>query len=144
MHNFTLHPALRADCHVLGQWQDLWVLLHKDAQVRWFILVPETTATEWHDLPEPLRGQLAEASSSLGRMLTAGLGCHKINVAAIGNLVPQFHFHVIGRWKTDPYWPGVVWGRVVPGDVYGEGEVAEIRTRVMSSLPAAPGGRPPV
>jgi diadenosine tetraphosphate (Ap4A) HIT family hydrolase len=134
MDTFTLHPALAADCHVLGTWRDLWLLLHKDAHVRWLILVPETGVTEWYELPDALRDQLLDASSALGPMLKADLGCDKINVAAIGNLVPQFHLHVIGRWRADPYWPGVVWGRVVPGAVYGEEEIDSMRARVSVCL----------
>lgn len=70
----------------------------------------------------------------LGAMLKHDDGCDKVNIAAIGNMVPQFHFHVIGRWKTDPYWPGVVWGRVEPGCVYGDGEVLELKAKVLASL----------
>jgi len=105
--------------------------------VRWFILVPETGATEWHELPAPLRDQLLTASSALGAMLKNDEGCDKVNLAAIGNLVPQFHFHVIGRWRKDPYWPGVVWGRVMPGAAYRDEDVAAIRGRVKAFLSAA-------
>lgn len=133
---FTLHPTLAADCHALGQWRDLRLLLHKDAHVRWFILVPETDATEWHELPGGLRGQLLIASSLLGAMLKGEEGCDKINVAAIGNLVPQFHFHVIGRWRSDPYWPGVVWGRSLPGQAYEIDEVRRLGHQAMACLAA--------
>lgn len=134
MNTFSLHPVLAADCHVLGTWRDLRLLLHKDAHVRWLILVPETGVTEWHEFPEALREQLVAASQALGRMLKDDLACDKVNVAAIGNLVPQFHFHVIGRFRTDPYWPGVVWGRVVPGAVYGEEEIVTVRQRGLAVL----------
>jgi diadenosine tetraphosphate (Ap4A) HIT family hydrolase len=134
MNDFTLHPTLAADCHDLGSWRDICLLLHRDAYVRWLILVPETSATEWHELPQGLRDRLAAASSALSAMLRTELSCDKVNIAAIGNLVPQFHFHVIGRWKADPYWPGVVWGRVQPGRVYGEGEIEDMRIRVLACL----------
>ena len=134
MESFILHPTLAADCHVLGTWRELRLLLHRDAHVRWFILVPETDATEWHELPVHLRDQLLTASSMLGAMLKHDDGCDKVNIAAIGNMVPQFHFHVIGRWKTDPYWPGVVWGRSVPGGVYGDDEVHRLKAQALSCL----------
>lgn len=134
MTTFALHPTLAADCHVLGAWHDLLLLLHKDAQVRWLILVPETEATEWHELSAPLRDRLLAASSVLGAMFKAEDGCDKINIAAIGNLVPQFHFHVIGRWKTDPYWPGVVWGRAAPGPGYAGEDVAALARRCRDCL----------
>jgi len=133
MKSLTLHPTLAADCHVLGTWRELRLLLHKDTHVRWFILVPETDATEWHELSASLRDQLLTASSVLGAMLNDE-GCDKVNIAAIGNMVPQFHFHVIGRWKTDPYWPGVVWGRSVPGGVYGDDEVHRLKAQALSCL----------
>lgn len=139
MNAFTLHPTLAADCHALGQWKDIRLLLHRDAHVRWLILVPETEVLEWHELPTALRGRLAEASSALSAMLRGDLGCDKVNIAAIGNLVPQFHFHVIGRWKADPYWPGVVWGRVVPGAVYDDGEIDALMARVLAALSAIAG-----
>lgn len=135
MKSFTLHPTLAADCHVLGTWRELRLLLHRDAHVRWFILVPETDATEWHELSASLRDQLLTASSILGAMLKND-GCDKINIAAIGNMVPQFHFHVIGRWKTDPYWPGVVWGRSVPGCGYGQADVLKFKAQTLAVLSA--------
>jgi diadenosine tetraphosphate (Ap4A) HIT family hydrolase len=134
MDSFILHPTLATDCHVLGQWRNLFLLLHRDAHVRWFILVPESDAAEWHELSTSLRDQLLAASSALGVMLKNDEGCDKVNIAAIGNLVPQFHFHVIGRWRTDPYWPGVVWGRSVPGDVYGDDEVHRLSAQALSCL----------
>jgi diadenosine tetraphosphate (Ap4A) HIT family hydrolase len=136
MESFTLHPTLAADCHALGQWRNLRLLLHKDAHVRWLILVPETDVTEWHELPTPLTEQLMRASTVLAAMLR-GDGCDKVNVAAIGNLVPQFHFHVIGRWKTDPYWPGVVWGRSSPGRNYAAQEVEDARGLALKTLEEA-------
>lgn len=104
--------------------------------MRWFILVPETDATEWHELPGGLRDQLLIASSLLGTMLKGEEGCDKINVAAIGNVVPQFHFHVIGRWRSDPYWPGVVWGRSLPGQAYEIDEVRKLEHQAMACLAA--------
>jgi diadenosine tetraphosphate (Ap4A) HIT family hydrolase len=37
--------------------------------------------------------------------------CDKIKVAALGNVVPQLHIHIVARCKTDPLWPKPVWGR---------------------------------
>src|SRR5689334_20201577 len=107
MEKFELDPRIAADCHRLGKWQSFWIMLHRDAAVRWLILVPETDATEWHELPSDMRDELVRAASSLGATLKEKLLCDKINVAAIGNIVSQFHLHVIGRWRNDPYWPGV-------------------------------------
>lgn len=66
----------------------------------------------------------------LGGFLREELSCDKVNLATIGNLVPQFHLHVIGRWKTDPYWPGVVWGRSSMETHYTRSEIEELRKRI--------------
>ncbi len=137
MDTFSLHPLLAADCHALGAWQGLRLLLHRDAHVRWLILVPETSAVDWHELPQDLRDRLVAASAALSAMLRDEFACDKVNVAAIGNLVPQFHFHVIGRWQSDPYWPGVVWGRVVSGCVYEDGEIGRVKARALACLPGS-------
>lgn len=134
MKHFTLHPTLAADCHALGVWRDLRILLHRDAHVPWLILVPETSITEWHELPGDLHRQLLAASTLLARMLKTELSCDKVNVAAIGNMVPQFHYHVIGRRKADPYWPGVVWGRVQPGASYEDADVESMAFRALDTL----------
>jgi diadenosine tetraphosphate (Ap4A) HIT family hydrolase len=46
------------------------------------------------------------------RALREVTACHKLNIAALGNMVPQLHVHVIARFEGDPAWPAPVWGRV--------------------------------
>jgi len=109
-------------------------MLHKDSSVRWLIVVPETDAGEWHDLSESIRRELMQTASLLGVMLKRECACDKINIAAIGNIVSQFHLHVIGRWKTDPYWPGVVWGRSSGEAGYTDAEVDDLRKKCLDRL----------
>ena len=116
---FALHPLLARDCHQLGRLGRLRVLLHASSLVDWFILVPETEATELHEVEASLRAELLEGADRLARHLKAG-GADKINVAAIGNLVPQLHYHVVARRRDDPAWPGVVWGRLPASETRDE------------------------
>ncbi len=134
MKELEIDQRIRADCHCLGKWGNCWIMLHRDSTVRWLVIVPETDAGEWHDLDKGLRDQLAFMASSLGAGLKKKLSCDKINIAAIGNIVPQFHFHVIGRWKNDPYWPGVVWGRSSIDAEYTQQEVEELRMLCLDAL----------
>ena len=134
MKDFELDKRILADCHCLGKVHNSWIMLHKDSNVRWFIIVPETDVSEWHELPINIQSQLIEMASLLGAMLKRELPCDKINIAAIGNIVSQFHLHVIGRWKTDPYWPGVVWGRSSTEAGYTEGEVDDLKKRCLECL----------
>lgn len=134
MNNFTLHPVLAKDCHQLGVWQKTHILLHKDAHVRWFILVPEVSQNQWHELPSSTQGHILAGVMALSALLTGALGCDKVNLGAIGNMVPQFHFHVVGRWQSDPYWPGVVWGKSFPGCAYTKDQVQDLQTRALAAL----------
>jgi diadenosine tetraphosphate (Ap4A) HIT family hydrolase len=63
--------------------------------------------------------------------LTGVLGCAKVNVAWIGNLVPQLHVHVIGRGPADPCWPKPVWGHLQAERTYTETEVEAIRADLL-------------
>ena len=112
---FELHPQLARDCHVLGRLGEIRVLLHGNAALDWFILVPEREAVELHELAPGDRRALEEAADGLARWLKER-GADKINVAAIGNMVPQLHYHVVGRRRDDPAWPGVVWGNLPETD----------------------------
>ena len=117
---FGLHPRLLDDCHSLGRLGFCHVLLHRNATLPWFILVPEVDAgvTELHELDRDQRLRLDEELSQVARFVKSRLGARKINVGAIGNIVPQLHVHVIGRDPADPCWPGVVWGRLPAGPAW--------------------------
>ncbi|MBM3529441.1 MAG: HIT family protein [Alphaproteobacteria bacterium] len=114
---WTLHPQLERDTHAAGDLPLSRVLLIDDANYPWLLLVPRRPATvEIVDLPEAERTQLMGEISQASRVLKAITGCDKINVAALGNVVPQLHVHVIARTRSDPAWPKPVWGAVPPKD----------------------------
>lgn len=112
MTQFVIHPRLLADCHRLGRIDTCHLLLHRNAALPWFILVPETDLANLLDLPTPQRDAVLSDCTRLSDYLTANLGSTRINVAWIGNLVPQLHVHVIGRRPGDPCWPKPVWGHL--------------------------------
>lgn len=126
MDGFALHPQLAADCFVLGRRGPIQVLLHRTAQLPWLLLVPETTATELHRLPAGSRQALQDLADQLGQRLLEDFACEKLNVAAIGNVVPQLHLHVVGRRRDDPLWPRVVWGNLAPGPERSGDEVGRL------------------
>ena len=87
----------------------------KDANYPWFILVPDReNITEIHQLNETDQQQLIAESSTLSRIIDRQFNADKINIAALGNLVPQLHIHHIVRYKTDAAWPAPVWGKFPP------------------------------
>ena len=112
---FQLHERLAADCITLADWPLCRVLLMNDASYPWLILVPRRPAlSEVHDLDPGDMPQFMDEICGASRALQSSLKPNKINVAALGNLVPQLHLHVIARFTDDPAWPGPVWGKAPP------------------------------
>ncbi len=108
---YTLHPQLQADTLPICDLELCEARLMNDRRFPWVILVPRRAdVTEVHQLPGEDQVLLIRESSAaavaLGRLFEAA----KINVAALGNLVPQLHWHVIARFRGDEAWPGPVWG----------------------------------
>ena len=129
-----LHPQLEKDCFVIGRLPLSAVLLMNDANYPWFILVPQREGiTEIHQLTEEDQQQLMRESSQLAVAIEKEFKADKINVAALGNVVPQLHVHHIVRYKTDPAWPAPVWGRV-PAKPYAENEMIDISSRLRPLL----------
>ncbi len=124
--DFNLHPQLVADCHLLGQFKECIVLLHRNAVVPWFILVPVTDAVDLLDLPTSQLGRVMEECSEIGKFVRDHFGSPKLNFGAIGNLVPQMHLHVIGRSPDDSCWPSPVWGNLSESRDYDVNAIAEI------------------
>lgn len=127
---FELHPRLARDCFVMGAFPLCRLLLMNESRYPWFILVPERTGiTEIHQLSETDRGALIRESSELSQRLAESFRADKMNIAAIGNLVPQLHLHHVVRYRNDPAWPAPVWGRFEPLP-YRESAIAEIRAKL--------------
>ncbi len=142
MPSFALHPQLQADCHCLGRLSHSRLLLHRNALVPWFILVPETNLGNLLDLPISQRDGVLADCKQVSNYLTEVLACPKINVAWIGNLVPQLHVHVVGRRPDDPCWPKPVWGNLTQRREYAVEEVDAIRVALLGPgtvLLASPG-----
>lgn len=121
---FDLHPQLASDTVEVESWDCCRVLLMNDATYPWLILVPQRPGLhDFHELaPEDLTlatAEIVRASQALERLFQPV----KINVAALGNLVPQLHIHVIARFEDDPAWPKPVWG-VSPAEPYGAAALA--------------------
>ena len=110
--SFQLHPQLQLDSIEIGQLTLSRLLLINDSQYPWFVLVPERTGiTEIYQLSEKDQQQLQRESSLLAKTLAEIYTADKMNIAAIGNLVPQLHIHHIVRYKNDIAWPAPVWGK---------------------------------
>jgi diadenosine tetraphosphate (Ap4A) HIT family hydrolase len=112
---WTLHPQLAADTHQVGDLPLSRVLIIKDANYPWVILVPrQADVREVLDLGPDDQTRLMAEITRMGAALKEISGCDKLNIAALGNIVPQLHVHIIARSKSDPAWPHPVWGKLKP------------------------------
>ena len=108
---FALHPRLAADTLEIARLPLCRLLLMNDARFPWLILVPEREGVrEIHELEAADRALLIEEIAQVSRALVDMVEPDKVNVGALGNVVPQLHVHVVARFRTDPAWPGPVWG----------------------------------
>jgi diadenosine tetraphosphate (Ap4A) HIT family hydrolase len=119
---FDLHPRLAADCVVVADLPLCRLLLMDDANYPWCILVPRRVGMrEIHELAEADQVVLLREVARLSAAMQSLFAADKMNVAALGNVVPQLHVHVIARRVGDAAWPRPVWG-AVPRQPYGRAE----------------------
>lgn len=131
---FELHPQLNKDCITLGNFPLCRVLLMNDAHYPWFILVPQREALrEIHELNEADLYLLMHESVAFARVLTILFKPTKLNIAALGNMVPQLHLHHIVRYEADPAWPAPVWGKL-PAKAYDLQRIQAIRQQIADAL----------
>jgi len=131
---FTLHSTLARDTVEVARLPLCRVLLMNDRRFPWLILVPERDSVrEIHQLSPADRAALIEEIALGSGVMERLFHPNKLNVGALGNIVPQLHVHIVARTAGDPAWPGPVWGSgaAVP---YAEDEIAEIRARLAAEL----------
>ena len=122
-----IHPRLAADCILLGRFPLCHLLLMNDSNYPWFILVPDRDdIREIFELDDTDRAQLMRESCAFAEYLMQRYAGDKLNVAALGNQVPQLHLHHIVRFAADPAWPAPVWGRQPPSP-YSQQALDDIR-----------------
>ncbi len=132
--SWSLHPQLDADTVAVGDLRLSRLLLSKDGNFPWLILVPRRPgAAELIDLAAPDRSRLTSEIDTVGRALKAITSCDKLNIAALGNMVPQLHVHIIARRTTDAAWPRPVWGAVPPRP-YADSDLAHLIAALRGSL----------
>lgn len=108
---YRLHTRLAADTVAVGNLELCELRLLNDRRFPWLVLIPRRADIgEVYELDGADQRQLIAESSLVSEILMEVMDADKINVGALGNLVPQLHWHVVARSKTDACWPGPVWG----------------------------------
>ena len=131
---FQLHERLQQDCILIGRFSLCQLLMMNDSQFPWFILVPERAdIKEIYQLSVADRQLLSEESCFLAENMADLFKADKMNMAAIGNMVPQLHIHHIVRYQTDKAWPAPVWGKFI-AEAYTEQQIIELTDKVRAQL----------
>ena len=113
--SFALHPQLANDTFFITDLPLCRVLLMNESRYPWLILVPRRAEIrELYELTLQDRQQCWHESDQVSRALLALVQPDKLNIAALGNVVPQLHIHHIARFTQDEAWPAPVWGRFSP------------------------------
>jgi len=129
-----LHQQLQQDCLYLGRARLCHLLLMKDANYPWCILVPDRdNISEIHQLEESDQLQLMRESSTLSGTLEKVFRADKINIAALGNIVPQLHIHHVVRYRNEKAWPAPVWG-AVKAQAYSEAALQSVVNKIREGL----------
>ena len=134
--DWHLDPQLAADTHPVAHLPLSELRLIDDANHPWLILVPRVAgAVEWIDLDDAAQAGLTREIALASRALQSAFKPHKLNVAALGNMVPQLHVHVIARYRDDIAWPRPVWGTATAKPYTPEALVERISV-LQRALPA--------
>ena len=131
---YTLHPQLADETVPVCDLDLCRVLLSKDANYPWLVLSPQRDGLrDLHDLNDADGIAVLEEIRRCSQALVNLYRPDKMNVAALGNQVPQLHIHIIARFTTDPAWPGPVWGRV-PATPYDDAARDSLISRLRAAL----------
>lgn len=131
---FILHPRLAADTVAVAALPLCEVRLMNDSRFPWLILVPRRAdVREVHALDGADQAALIAESSRAALLLERLFAPDKINLGALGNLVPQLHWHVVARFRADAAWPGPIWGSGTP-QPYTEAELAAAVERLSAAI----------
>jgi diadenosine tetraphosphate (Ap4A) HIT family hydrolase len=124
---FELHPQLAKDSIWLADWPLSQLRLINDTNYPWFILVPRrANIRDVIDLTEADQSTLWQESAKLSQLLRVKYNPEKLNLAALGNMVPQLHLHHVARYSTDVAWPAPIWGKVA-AKPYTEQQVSQLQ-----------------
>lgn len=131
---FELHSRLKADTIAIGDLNLCQLRLMNNALIPWLILVPKCPdIREVYELSDQQQLALTQETSLISELAMQTFHGDKLNIGAIGNLVPQLHVHIIVRYESDPIWPKPVWGNI-DEHPYTEEEVKLVRETLQTAV----------
>ena len=130
---YILNSQLEADSFEIAQLGLCALRLMNNQNLIWMILIPQQeSVTELIDLSPADQARLLAEMNQVSHLLKQHFPCDKINIALLGNVVPQLHVHVIARCFDDVYFPKAPFG--LPGEVYTPEAKAQIIQKIQALL----------
>ena len=134
MNDFILHSKLAADTFEVLSLEVSQLLLMNDARYPWLILVPQVSGMrDLHNLSTKQYQAVTQEIVQVSEVVESLAQAHKMNVGALGNMVPQLHIHIIARQTNDAAWPAPVWG-VGEAQPYSEDAAKTLIQKIASKL----------
>lgn len=115
--SFELHPKLKQDLTTMLCTEHFELMYLPNGELPWVVIIPKVPdIKEIYELPEQSQQLLYKNINIISEAINIEFACDKMNLAAFGNMVPQLHIHIIGRYATDSAWPGSVLGSSLKKD----------------------------
>lgn len=134
MDHFEPDARLVEDSYPVTELPLCQLRLMNDTRFPWLVLIPRRHGvSEVFELDEADQQQLWREAGRLGRAFKTLMEADKLNVASLGNLVPQLHLHLVLRREGDAAWPGPVWGQG-EAEHYDLDALAAMRDRVLAMV----------
>ena len=105
-----IHERLEADSLFIKDLELSQLRMIPDGENPWFLLIPRKEGlVDWSDMAKEDQHQLTDEIDYVCNIIKTNINTDKLNVASLGNMVPQLHIHIIARFKGDRAWPGAIW-----------------------------------
>ena len=101
---------LQENTSLIGESKLSELRLMRDGEIDWLLIIPKREVTEFIELEKREQDQLWQEILEVSELVKSAVPCDKLNIGALGNMVPHLHVHIIARKKSDRAWPGAIWG----------------------------------
>ena len=109
--HFKLHETLERDLVPIKDLKLCKLMILPNSENPWAVLIPKRDGIkEFFELSRTDQAELMEEISKVSKFMSEAFSADKMNVGALGNMVPQLHIHIICRYKSDTAWPNALWG----------------------------------
>ena len=136
--SFTLNSRLENSSLLITTIDAFQLRLVNDKRYIWLLIIPTmANIIELDDLEPETQTALFQLASQLSSSIKSHFNADKMNIATIGNIVSQFHLHIVARKQTDATWPEPIWGKGT-AEPYSDEEASVMMAQMRKLIDALP------